>query len=1188
MNRILPVTIALVAALVALAQTLVLPQDKARRIEVLFLGAPTANHPGHDPIERYRIIRKHLGVSGIDFTYTENLADLRREVLDQYDAVMMYANWEQSGPMDPDQEKALIGFVEDGGAFLPLHCASACFGASDAFIRLVGGRFKSHGDGVFRTVITAPDHPVMRGYQGFEAWDETYVHDRHGDDRTILQRREDEPWTWVRNQGKGRVFYTAYGHDMRCWGLPEFHELLRRAVLWSVGEEVRSKWMALKLPELQEEDMLLPGYRERKAITRGQKPLPPEESIKLAQVPTGFEIALFASEPDIVNPIHLAWDHRGRAFVVETVDYPNNLQAGNIGNDRIRICEDTNGDGRADKFTLFADKLSIPTSMVFANGGVICTNGSEILFLKDTDGDDRADQRKVLFEGFHMGDTHAGVSNLRYGFDHWIYATVGYSGFSGKVGGEDHKFATGLLRFKSDGSRLEFLQNTTNNTWGLGFTSHFDILGSTANGNPSWFHTFPKAVYQNAGLEAPRTPAADDNPMFFPISTDIRQVDVFDRYTSGAGHAFYTAARFPDFYQDQIAFVCGPTGKLVGQFRVTREGAGYKSRQLPNNLYSSADGWSAPVHAETGPDGAVWICDWYNIIVQHNPTPSMASAGMDAKTGRGNAYVTPLRDVQHGRIYRVYPQGSVNDPIPDLDPARPATLVAALSHPNLFWRLEAQRHLIEHNPPAAIPDLRKLVLSSADSAAASHAFRVLQSLGKLDHDLMAAALASSHRGLRRAVITEPLADGMLVAAFTRDGMLTANDPRELAELFVALTRHAPSTAIGGLLHATYATLGQEITADNTLHDAWRIAARHHAAGVVLAALATLPTGGNEAPAPPNLLPNPGFEDAQTGPWSLRSYGVQDPASVTMQVTGNGRNGGKCLMIRAGRRADVGAGVEVEVKPNTRYRLGGWIRTENLRPRGGQGALFNVHQKNVRSKDLTATTDWTEVSTEFDTGNSRRIVVHCLFGGYGGATGTAWWDDVYLVQAAGDDSTDLVESMVAHLAAKGAEPDKQILAAALAGRNDPYSRKLLTMLATAPLEVREIVRKHPPDPEIHARGLEVYNKTCIACHGPDGKGVPLAFPPLVDSKRLTGDPSVPIRIVLHGMQGPLESGGVQYNNIMAPLGDLTDQQISDVLTYVRQHWSNDAAPVSAAAVTQVRARHADRKEQWNVTELDAQL
>ena len=177
------------------------------------------------------------------------------------------------------------------------------------------------------------------------------------------------------------------------------------------------------------------------------------------------------------------------------------------------ICEDTDGDGRADKFTVFADKLSIPTTLAFSNGGVICTNGSDVLFLKDTDGDDVADERKVLFTGIRTGDTHAGTSNFRYGIDNWIWATTGYSGFGGTVGGKQHNFSSGVYRFKPDGSAMEFLQNTTNNTWGLGFTEEFDIHGSTANANPSWYLSFPRRYYERAGLAQPRTPRADDNPL---------------------------------------------------------------------------------------------------------------------------------------------------------------------------------------------------------------------------------------------------------------------------------------------------------------------------------------------------------------------------------------------------------------------------------------------------------------------------------------------------------------------------------------------------------------------------------------------------------------------------------------------------------------------------------------------------
>ena len=981
----------------ALAQSLAPPKPEPRRLEVLFFGAPTAAHPGHDPVTRYRVIKRHLGTAGIDFTYSEDPAEaLRPETLAKYDALLMYGNWEQNGPMPPEQLKALIGYVEGGGAFLPIHCASACYGGSPEFIRLVGGRFKSHTDGVFKVTNVNPRHPIMQGYGGFEAWDETYMHDNHGDDRVILEKREEEPWTWVREQGRGRVFYTAAGHDHRVWDLPEFHDLIKRAIFWSVGPEKYQLLQALKLPRLEQEDVQLPDYRKRQAITRAQRPLPPAESMKLAQVPVGFELSLFASEPDIVNPIHVAWDHRGRAFVIQTTDYPNNLQAGKLGNDKIIICEDRDGDGRAERFSTFADGLSIPTSLVFANGGVICTNGSEMLFLKDNNGDDRADERRVLFSGFHMNDTHAGPSNLRYGIDGWIYATIGYSGFSGTVGGEKHEFRQGVFRFLPDGSKLEFLQDTTNNTWGLGINSAGDIMGSTANANPSFYLTHPAADYRAAGLKPPRTPRADEfkdgphNPAIFnPSSTDIRQVDVFESYTSAAGHAFYTSTRFPDAWRETAAFVCDPTGKLVGVFDVHAEGAGFKSVQRRNNLYNSADAWSSPVFAETGPDGALWLCDWYNLIIQHNPTPSRESAGMEADTGKGNAYETPLRDKRHGRIYRIYPQGSVNDPNPKLDPARPATLAAGLSHPNLFWRLQAQRLIVDNIGKPAAPKLRELL--AAGGPAAPHALHALRILGELAPADISIALAAGDRALLRAGIhtatPEQIHHAMMV-----DGSITISQTRELADALVVLSRMEKSDpAVGRLLVGMLRDHTSAIAGDIALADGWRIAALRHAAAVTAAT----------------------------------------------------------------KEAGVGG----------------------------------------------------------------RLI------------------DEVIARAGGDATPEAVAK-----------------------------------------------RKFQPDPDVHQRGQAVYSLHCIACHGPEGKGLPGAFPPLDGSDWATGDPSRPIRIVLHGLQGPVNVAGQQFNGLMPGIPTLDDRQIADVLTYVRQSWSNDAAAVDPEMVQDLRAKHAGRAAPWNAAEL----
>lgn len=1161
-----------------------------RRIEVLFLGSPGESGAEHAPIEGYRAIKKALGTAGINFSYSEDLADINRAVLDHYDAVLMYANWEAAGPLGAEREKALTGFVEDGGGFLPIHSASACFGTSEAFAKLVGARYKSNEQGTFVAKTVAAEHPIMRGFSDFEALDEAFVHQNGAADRTILQLRGEEPQTWVRTQGKGRVFYTAYGHDLTTWNSAGFRELLRRAVIWSAGDAVAAKLTALQLPVLETEEMILPGYRERKTITRGQKPLAPAESMKLAQVPAGFELSLFASEPNIVNPIFVAWDHRGRAFVVETVDYPNNLQARDLGHDRITICEDTDKDGRADKFSVFADKLSIPSSMVFANGGVICTNGGEMLFLQDTDGDDKADVRKVLFEGFGVGDTHAGVSSLNYGFDGWIYGTVGYSGFNGTVGGEQVGFSSGAFRFKPDGSKLEYLQSTTNNTWGLGLTADFDVMGSTANGNPSWYLTFPRADYAAASLPQPRTPAADNNPKFFPSSLDIRQVDVFDGYTAAAGHGFYHSNRLPEDYRNRMAFVTEPTGKLVGNFAVTRVGAGFKATQLPNNLYSSADSWSAPVQAETGPDGAVWISDWYNLIIQHNPTPSVNSGGFNATNGKGNAYETPLRDIHHGRIYRVYPKGSKDDVNPGLDPAKPATLLAGLGHPNMFWRLHAQRLLVESGATASVPELKALVSAGAAKGelSALHAFYALSGLGALDAPSVKAAFASSNRGLRRAAIANAPLDDTLPGAFIRAGVILAADERELAEVFRALSHLPTSEPVGRALFATLVAKKEVILRDATISDGWQMAARRHAPGVLLANAATHANDTTSGPAAPvNLMPNGDFTQEQDGKpakWSLRPYVVSDPSAIGMAVVDGGRTG-KALRLSATKDSDIAAGVNIQVKPGTRYRLGGWARAEKLNKSSGRGAQINIHQADAVTLAISGTTEWTELNVEFATGNNENnILVQCLLGGWGASNGTVYFDDLYLFELGEANVEGTIQGVASHFATKGDAAERAALLAQLAKNTDAGSTQLLASLGSAPTETKAAARAHAVDAKVHQRGLALYSRTCIACHGPDGKGVPGAFPPLDGATWLTGDPSVPTRILLHGLEGPIEVAGQKFSNIMPAHSDLKDAEISDVLTYARQAWSNDAAPVSAEEVKATRTKFSTRAKAWTAAEL----
>ncbi len=727
-------------------------------INLLFIGHDQREGSGYHLSHVYApLFNQSLGREKIFMDYREDLEQLTDEGLANVDAIMLYANYDQ---LSPEREAALLRFVERGGAFLPVHSASACFGHSDAFVKLVGGRFHSHGHETFTTRI-APgqeNHPILRGYDGFETRDETYVHRDHNEDnRTVLMLREDEPWTWVREQGKGRVFYTAYGHDQETWGQVAFHDLLIRGILWSVGDEKRKANRALvaSLPHAVYEDRgTIPNYRRIEPPPQFQLPLNPADSMALSMVPEGFALQFFVGEPDIVNPVAFTWDERGRLFVVESVDYPHDLREDGKGNDRITLCEDTDGDGRADKCSVFADGLSIPTGIVAVNGGFVVAQAPHFLFLKDTDGDGKADVREIINTGWGTFDTHAGPSNLRYGHDNHIWGAVGYSGIPKD---DQSEFQNGLYRMRVDGSHIQPIGQFNNNTWGLGISEDFEIFGSTANNAPAWHIPVWRNHIYGKHQEVPPGMASriEGFSQVFPVTHNFLQVDAHGRYTAGSGFNLYTARAFPERFWNRGAFIGEPTAHLLGQFFLEPKGATYQAKNR-GSILASTDEWLSPVYADVGPDGQLWIADWYNFIIQHNPIPTEASAGFDAEEGGGNAHINPLRDNKTGRIYRLVSTSAPAYQTLDLSQADSATLVATLSNDNLFWRITAQRKLVQEARRDAVPALRQILLNAPNldalglDVASIHAIWSLQGLGAFSLDAKTESRANA-RAVQRAL-----------------------------------------------------------------------------------------------------------------------------------------------------------------------------------------------------------------------------------------------------------------------------------------------------------------------------------------------------------------------------------------------------------------------------------------------------
>ncbi len=814
--------------------------DVPRRIELLFLGHEIEHHNSR---AYFPILASALTKDGINITYTEDVDDLNLENLEQYDGLIVYANHET---IKPGQEKALLDYISEGHAFIPIHSASFCFKNSPEYIDLVGAQFMDHGTDTFGTTIIDKEHPTMQGLNEFSTWDETYVHDKIADDITVLMERVEgdhrEPWTWVKQYGSGKVFYTAYGHDERTWTNPGFQQLVKNGILWAVDDNVKKNWEAFAkdIPMLKYEPRdNIPNYEKRDPPLEYQLPLSPEESAKLIQVPAGFDLQMFASEPDIINPIAMNWDEKGRLWVIETVDYPNTVREDNgVGDDRVKILEDTDNDGKADKVTVFAENLNIPTSFAFYDGGIIVSQAPHFLFLKDTNGDDKADVREILIDGWGTFDTHAGPSNLQYGIDNNVYGVVGYSGFEGNIYGQDLDFNQNMYRFNPKKEYFEVLTNTSNNTWGLGITEDNSLFASTANNTHSVFLGIPNAAMEGlVGIPAKGSLKIDGHYAMQPITPNVRQVDVFGGFTAAAGHHFYTARNYPEKYWNKVAFVCEPTGGLVHIAKIIKDGAGYLEKD-GGNLLAGSDEWVSPVEAKVGPDGNVWVADWYNFIVQHNPTPTTERGGFDAENGDGNAYVNPLRDKSRGRIWRVVPKWGKKHDSFSLDKKNTDELVHALANDNMFWRLTAQRLLIEGGAVDVLPRLYEMANDSKADAlglnpGALHALWTIQGLVDIGtHDearqVVQGGLYHPVAAVRKAALQILPKDEATDSAIIDSKVLNDRDASVRLAALLYFTERSSSPQIGKMVYEL--SKDEKILGDNWLSKAVYAAANKHAEG----------------------------------------------------------------------------------------------------------------------------------------------------------------------------------------------------------------------------------------------------------------------------------------------------------------------------------------------------------------------
>jgi putative heme-binding domain-containing protein len=437
-----------------------------------------------------------------------------------------------------------------------------------------------------------------------------------------------------------------------------------------------------------------------------QDPLTPQDEAKRLIIPPGFELQLVACEPDIVKPINMAFDDRGRLYVTNSIEYPFPAKDPSKTRDTIKILEDFGPDGRARKISTTVTNLNIPIGLYPTYDGVICHSIPKIWKCTDADKDGVCEKREPLYGDIGTRDTHGQTSAFTPGLDGWWYACHGFANDSTlKSATTDSviKMHSGnTYRFRPDGSKIEYYSHGQVNPFGL----CFDPLGNLYSAD---CHSFP--IYQLLrGAWYPTFDGVHDGLGVGPnIMTHLHGS------TAIGGIVWYAATQYPEKYRGSV-FVGNPVTGSIDLDRLEVHGSSYKAIEQPDFLKSN-DRWFRPVDLKLSPDGTIYIADFYNRIIGHYEVPLNH----------------PGRDHDRGRIWRIVYKGdgaAAPKPMPDLFTLGAPELVKLLDDDNLQVRYRATNQLADRIGKAGDDEVRKALDGTKYQKA--HALWVLERHGVLD------------------------------------------------------------------------------------------------------------------------------------------------------------------------------------------------------------------------------------------------------------------------------------------------------------------------------------------------------------------------------------------------------------------------------------------------------------------------
>jgi putative membrane-bound dehydrogenase-like protein len=474
-----------------------------------------------------------------------------------------------------------------------------------------------------------------------------------------------------------------------------------------------------------------------------QSPVPADRAVATMIARPGFEVELVAAEPLVMDPVSFAWGPDGRLWVAEMADYPLGIDGKGKFGGRIRYLEDTDGDGRYDRSTVFLDGIGYPNGVMPWHNGVLVTAAPDIFYAEDADGDGKAEIRRPLYTGFVEGNQQHRVNGLRWGLDNWVYCGNGDSGgtvVSEKTGAKVARISVNGrdMRIRPDTGEIETVTGITQfgrdcDDWGNWFGSK--------NSQPVIHYVLDEQYLRRNPFLAPsqtwsEVPSVPGAAPIYPRSQTAARFNDFNkanRFTSACGMCIYRDELFgPEFTGN--SFVCEPVHNLVHREILKPSGSTFVSHRAADEQTSeflaSTDNWCRPVMVRTGPDGALWVADMYRETIEHPQwIPQDWQKRLDLRAGQDK-----------GRIYRVYPTGKRPRPIPRLDRLSTVELVAMLEHPSGTLRDLVQQMLVHKQDKAAIEPLKKMVTDGKRPQARLHALCTLDGLNAVDEDTLVSML----------------------------------------------------------------------------------------------------------------------------------------------------------------------------------------------------------------------------------------------------------------------------------------------------------------------------------------------------------------------------------------------------------------------------------------------------------------